>query len=149
MASRDQLIRDVLFFLKDDFSSNITDPISSIRGNTSKFVMTSFPEREVKYPLITLEVANIEETRAGMQTTNMDIFLTIEIRVFSLSVTQSDKLAQEVLDRLADIQFTSSTGSIANDFHDLTIGSATRVDSPGERGVKSRIIQINYRFFNT
>lgn len=148
MAVRDQLIRDVLFFIKNELDTNITDPISSVRGNTSKFVMTSFPDREVKYPLITLEVTNYEGTRAGMQTTTMDINLTIEIRIWSLSVTQSDKLAQEIADRLADIQFTASTGSVANDFHDFSIGSMIRVDEPGERGVKSRILQINYKFFN-
>lgn len=148
MASRDQLIRDVLFFLKDDFTSNITDPISSSRGNTSKFIMTSFPEREVKYPLITLEVSNYEATRAGMQTTNMDITLSIEIRIWSLSVTQSDQLAQQIADRLSDIQFTGS-GSIDNDFHDFSIDSMVRVDDPGERGTKSRVFQINYKFFST
>ena len=82
--------------------------------------MTSFPEREVKYPLITLEVNNIEEARSGMQTTAMDILLTVEIRIWTKSVAQSDKLTQEILDLLADIQFTG-TGSIANDFHDFGV----------------------------
>ena len=110
--------------------------------------MTSYPEREVRYPLITLEVNNVEETRAGMQTTAMDISLTIEIRVWSKSVAQSDKLAHEILDELADIQFTDSTGSVANDFHDFNIGSVVRVDEPGKGATKSRIISLSYRFFN-
>ncbi len=147
MAARDQLIRDVLFFIKDDLDSNVTDPISS-RGNTSKFVMTSFPEREVKYPLITITATNIEELRAGMQVAAMDVTLTVEVRIWSLSITQSDQLAQNILDRLADIQF-SSGGSIDNDFHDFNILSTVRVDEPGKRGPKSRIIQLQYKFFNT
>ena len=148
MASRSTLIRDILFFLKNTALSSVTDPLSGSRGSSSAFIMTSFPEREVKYPLITLEVSNIEETRAGMQSTNMDITLTVEVRIRTESVALSDQLAQEILDRLADIQFTTTTGSIDNDFHDFTVGSVIRVDDPGKGGIKSRIIQLNYRFFN-
>ena len=146
-TERKTLFRDLLFFLKDQLSTNIEDPITN-RGVSSAFIMTSFPEREVKYPLITLEITNIEESRAGMQTTAMDINLTVEIRVWSKSVAQSDKLSQEILDELADIQFTATTGSVANDFHDFNIGSVVRVDEPGKGGTKSRIIQVSYKFFN-
>jgi len=147
MANRNTLIKDVLFFLKGQISSNITDPISALRGSSSKFVMTSYPEREVKYPLITVEVNNIEESNAGMHSTFMDIGLTIEIRVWSKSVAQSDQITQQILDLLADIKYVG-TGSIANDFHDFNVGSAVRVDEPGEGGTKSRIIQLSYQFFN-
>ena len=148
MANRSTLYRDLLFFLKGRISANVTDPIASARGSSSAIVMTSYPEREVKYPLITLEITNTTEARAGMQTTAMDINLTAEIRIWTKSVAQSDKLAQEILDDLANIQFTASTGSVANDFHDFNIGSVVRVDEPGEGGTKSRIIQLNYSFFN-
>jgi len=110
--------------------------------------MTTFPEREVKYPLITLEVVNINEARSGMQVSTMDVNLVLQIRIWSLSVTQSDKLAQQVIDLLADEQFTASTGSVANDFHDFNVTSVNRVDEPGERGTKSRVIQLEYKFYN-
>ena len=110
--------------------------------------MTSYPEREVKYPLITLEITNTEEWRAGMQTTAMDITLSLELRIWSKSVAQSDKLAQEILDLLANRQFTNIEGSVDNDFHDFNINSVIRVDEPGKGATKSRIIQLNYKFFN-
>lgn len=147
MADRATLLRDILFFLKDDISSNITDPIAATRSSDSRFVMTTFPERKVEYPLITVEVANVEQTRAGMQTTAMDISLVIIIRIWSKSVAQSDQLNQQILDRLADIQY-SAGGSIDNDFHDFTVLSNVRVDEPGEGAVKSRITQVGYRFYN-
>ena len=148
MANRSTLYTDLLFFLKGRLAANITDPVSSARGSSSAFIMTSYPEREVKYPLITLEISNTAESRAVMQTTNMDIKLTVDIRIWTKSVAQSDKFAQEILDDLADLQFTASTGSVANDFHDFNVGSVIRVDDPGEGGTKSRIIQLNYSFFN-
>jgi len=147
MAERKTIIKDILSFLKNELSTNITDPLAN-RGNSSKFIMTSYPEREVKYPLITLEVNDIQEARAGMQTAAMDISLVIEMRIWSKSVTQSDKLTQEILDRLATIQFNAEDGSIDNDFHDFNIGSVLRVDEPGKGATKSRIIQLSYRFFN-
>ena len=147
MSSRKTLFRDLLFFLKGRITANITDPISASRGSSSAFVMTSYPEREVKYPLITLEINNIEEARAGMQTTAMDIALTVEVRIWSKSVSQSDKMCQELLDDLANLQFTASTGSIDNDFHDFNIGSVVRVDEPGKGATKSRIIQLSYKFY--
>ena len=147
MANRETIIGDVLFFLKDLISSNVTDPISSTRGSSSAFVMTSFPEREVKYPMVVIQVTNIGESRAGMQTSTMDVTLEVEVRIWSKSVTQSDKMAQEILDLLGDKQFTAS-GSIDNDFHDVNIGSTVRVDEPGQGGTKSRVIQLSYRFFN-
>lgn len=148
MANRSTLYRDLLFFLKDLISSNVTDPLSGSRGSSSAFVMTSFPEREVKYPLITLEITDTNELRAGMQTTAMDVTLTVDVRIWSKSIAQSDKLTQEILDLLANEQFTSSTGSIDNDFHDFNVGSVIPVNEPGKGGTKSRIIQLNYSFFN-
>jgi len=147
MAARQTLFSDVLYFLKNLISSNITDPIASARGNSSAFVMTTFPEREVKYPLITLEIVNSAQARAGMQTSKMDIELDINVRIWSKSVTQSDKLAQQILDLLADNQFPAS-GSVENNFHDFNIGSVNRVDEEGQGGTKSRIIQLNYKFFD-
>src|SRR3990167_785235 len=137
MAVRSQLYRDLLFFLKDLISDNVTDPVSSARGGSSAFVMTSFPEREVKYPLITIQINNTSERSAGLQVGTMDVILTAEIRIWSQSVTQSDQLCQQILDLLADNQYTASSGSIANDFHDFNILSCVRVDEPGQGGVKS------------
>jgi len=90
----------------------------------------------------------VEESRAGMQTTAMDVNLTVQIRIWSKSITQSDSLAQDVLDKLADIQFQASTGSVDSGFHDFNVGSVIRVDEPGKGATKSRIIQLNYKFFN-
>ena len=77
------LVRDILFFIKDDISTNVTDPISSTRGSSSSFVMTSFPQRAVEYPLIVIKMTNAEVFRAGMQTTNMDYIINIEVRVWA------------------------------------------------------------------
>ncbi len=68
-------IRDVLSFIKSDLTTNIIDPISSKRHSSSKFIMTSYPQRKVQYPLITLKVINQREARESMQTTSMDVII--------------------------------------------------------------------------
>lgn len=150
MVAKDTIVADTLFFIKDDFNSNITDPISSKRSSKSKFIMTSYPARPVQYPIVTIKCINIEMIRAGMQTTAQDITLSIEIRIWGRNQREKEEISTDVLNRLSDIQFTAS-GSIANNLHDLLIGSAIEIDEPGEPGaktIKSRIITIVYKFYN-
>ena len=151
MAAKDTILRDVLFFIKDDLTGQITDPISSDRSSKSNFIMTSYPVRPVQYPIITIKCINVEAVRAGMQTTAQDITLSIEIRVWARNQREKDEIFTEIFNRLSDIQFTATTGSVANDFHDLFIGSAIEIDEPGESGaqaIKSRVLSMEYKFYN-
>ncbi len=145
MSTRENIYADLLSFVKTDLNSNITDPLSS-RGSDSAFVMTSFPHKFVKYPLITIRISNLIANRSGMQTDRLDIELGVEIRIWTKSQTQRDKLAQQIIDRLADIQFTGS-GSVESDFHDFGILSSIDVDEP-EIKIFSKVIEVQYRFFN-
>lgn len=147
MATVATFIRDVLFFIKNDLISNITDPITSKRATSSKFVMTSYPERPVEYPLITIKLLNQTATRAGMQTIAMDVTIELEVRVWARNQKEKDELFTKVYDRLRNIQF-STGGSIANDLHDFTLTSGIEIDEDGKGGIKSRIGQFRYRFFN-
>ncbi len=142
------IIRDVLFFIKDDLTGQITDPISSTRPSNSKFIMTSYPQRQVQYPIVTIKVTNVEAFRAGMQSTSMDYIFTIELRVWGRNQKEKDEIYTAVLDRLRTIQFTSSSGSIANNLHDFNATSAVEIDEEGKGKPKSRICEIQYKFFN-
>ena len=146
-VTRSTLLRDVILFIKNDLNSNITDPISGSRSGSSAFVMTSFPQRNVKYPMVTIKVVNVESLRAGMQTTAMDTTLTLELRVWGRNQKEKDEIYTQMLDRLASIQFTVSTGSVANNLHDFNILSSIEIDEEGKGGMKSRILQCEYKFF--
>jgi hypothetical protein len=141
-------IRDVLFFIKNDLLTNITDPIVSKRSGSSGWVMTSYPQKLVQYPLITIKMTNFNGTRAGMQTNAMDVTLNLEIRIWGRDQKEKDTLGNSVYKRLRDIQFTTTTGSIANSLNGFTLLSATEVDEPGEDQPKSRILQIKYNFYD-
>jgi hypothetical protein len=147
MATKASLLTDLYSFLKTSLSS-ITDPISGKRGSSSAFIMTSYPQREVKYPLITIKCTNFKGPRAGMQTTAQDISLTIEIRIWARNEKEKDDLFIAVQNQLASVQFSAGTGSVAKDFHNFNVLSGTEIDEPGEQGIKSRILQLSYQFYN-
>lgn len=140
-------IADVLYFIKTDLLANITDPNSASRPSKSSFVMTSYPKKQVVYPMITLKVPNRDSTRAGMQTVAMDITVQIEVRVWARNEKDKDGLTDQVYDRLRNIQFTAS-GSIDNNLHDFAELSNVEVEEDGELGIKSRILTVQYKFFN-
>ncbi len=141
-------VRDILFFIKNDFLSNITDPIESTRSSQSRFVITSYAQRLVIYPMITLKVTNYTATKAGMQTTAQDIIAFIEVRIWARNEKEKEEIATACFNRLNNIQFTANTGSIANYLYDFELRSAIEVDEEGEDQPKSRILNIQYKFFN-
>ena len=147
MVNSETFIRDILLFLKGDLLENIDDPIAAGRTNGS-FIMTSYPQRITQYPIITIKLVNQSAERAGMQTTAMDVNLTIEIRVWARNQAEKDDISNQIYKRLRDIQFTTLTGSVANDLHHYKLNSDVEVDEPGEGNPKSRILQINYKFYN-
>jgi hypothetical protein len=147
MANKETLLYDLFNFIKTSLAS-VTDPIASTRKSSSKFIMTSYPQKEVQYPLITIKCTNFEGVRSGMQTTAQDIKLTVEIRVWARNEKEKDNLFMEVQNALANAQFIETTGSVANDFHNFNVISGIEIDEDGEQGIKSRIIQLNYGFYN-
>jgi len=151
VVTAQNFIADVLYFIKNSFTSGstpITDPIASSRPGGSAFIMTSYPQRQAVYPLITIKLINQKANRAGMQITAMDVEMVIEIRVWARNQKEKDALSNQVYYTLRNLQFTSSTGSEVNNLHDFTLLSDVEVDEPGEGNPKSRIVQIKYKFFN-
>ena len=146
-VSSSTFIRDILFFIKDNLG-NITDPLGVNRNSQSKFVMTSFPERLVEYPLITVKLTNQSAIPSGMQTTTMDVVIVVEIRVWARNQKEKDELGNDCYKRLRDIQFTAG-GSRANFLHNFTLLSDVELDEPGKNQPKSRILSIQYKFFDT
>jgi len=147
MVESATFVRDTLFFIKNDLSSNITDPISSSRASNSRFVMTSYPQREAQYPLITVKIPNYNAIRAGMQVDHMDMEMTVEVRIWARNVKERDELFEDVFNRLRQIQFTAG-GSVEAELHDFNMPSAVEIDEEGDQGIKSKVIEINYKFYN-
>jgi len=141
------IIRDVLYTIKNDLRNNITDPIQSSRTPISGFIMTSYPQRVVQYPLITIKLTNASATRAGMQTSAMDYVINLEIRIWARNQKEKDELFTAVLERLRNIQF-SVGGTVDADIHEFSALSGVEIDEEGKGKPKSRILEVQYRFYN-
>ena len=147
-VSSDTFIRDILFFIKDSLKVGVTDPISSNRSTQSNFIMTSYPNRLTQYPLITIKLTNYTATSAGMQTNAMDVIAFIEVRVWGRNQKEKDKLGNDCYKVLRDLQFTATTGSVANYLYNFVLLSAVEVNEEGDNQPKSRILNIQYKFYN-
>lgn len=140
-------ISDATLFIRNLLLNTITDPIAASRPSGSKFVATSYHEREVRYPMITVISDNVSLTRDGMRSEGGQGNINFEIRVWARNVVERDTLSDSVIDCLRTKQTDSSTGSIANNLFGLNIGSAVNVDEPGPNGIHSKVLSISYQLF--
>jgi hypothetical protein len=138
-------ISDTVIQLRDTLSSNITDPISSSRSAGEKFVMTGYPQRLVKYPIVTVQNTNIDSQKLGMQSELLMVRIPIEIRVWARNQKEKDFLTQEVMNHLRGIEFDSD-GTVKASLIDFGITSAVNVDEDGQNTPKSRVITVEYKY---
>jgi len=132
-------IQDILIFLRNDLRNFITDPIS----RTNSFIMTSYPTRDVKYPLITIKTTNIETRSLGMSSESHWATLNIEIRVWARNEKEKDGLTQEVIDRLRDIQYGTG-GTNDEQIYGFRLLSAVPIEEEGEKTPKSMVMEYQY-----
>lgn len=146
MVSTTTWIEDSVKFIRDDLGSNITDPISGSRSGRDRFVMTSYPERPVKYPLITVRNNGSSLVRLGMRSSLCQANIVLEVRVWARNEVEKDQLTEQVQNRLRSIQFTTTGTSDFQKLHDFGISSVVPVDESGVEGVKSNVLTVNYFF---
>ena len=138
------LLADTLYYVKNFISGNTTDPIS--RPSNESFVMTSYPTRPVRYPLITIkDTSSFDNGSLGFQSENSMFYIDIEIRIWARNVKERDTLAQEIYNDLKANQIGASGTSQANNLHDLKLISMVNID---ESEVKSKIMTFRFLFIS-
>ena len=148
MVQTATILQDSLFFVKNFLLTNLTDPIASSRPSTEKFIMTSYPQRPVRYPLITVKDMNSYSImRSGFQSTITQHYVEIEVRIWARDIKEKDNLADAIFQKLKDNQFTSSTGQTANFLHDFQLMSSVNVDEVD--GPKSKVMTFKFLFVAT
>jgi len=134
-------LSDTVLFLRDKLNSNITDPLASTRS-PARFVMTSYPQRETLYPVITVaDSGTTQEGKLGMSSEGSILRVGIEIRIWARNTKERDTLFGEVYDWLRTNQRGGSDDTIDANLYDFTLGSTVNVS---EENVKSKVIEINY-----
>lgn len=146
--SSSTFLSDSIKFIRDFLDSNITDPISTKRSGRDRFVMTSYPKRGVKYPIITIRSSNIPNIkRSGMQSEGVWTGFVIEVRVWARNEVEKDELTEKVFNALRENQFGAG-GSVEFELHDFIMNSAVPIDeegAEGEQSIKSMVMEYQYR----
>jgi len=147
MVSSSTFLSDTIKFIRDDLDDNVTDPVSTLRSGRDRFVMTSYPTRPVKYPIITVKDVGVSAPeRMGMQSEISLIRLSVEVRVWARNVKEKDELAEAVFTQLRQNQFGGASASTDAELHDFRLNSMVNVDEPGQAGVKSKVMEFEYIF---
>jgi len=109
--------------------------------------MTSYPERPVKYPIITVKAANVaDERRLGMRSELTWMSLPMEVRIWARNVKERDELFQQVYNRLRSNQFDGgASSSDDNELHDFLLRNSFDIDEEGQSGIKSKILEVEYK----
>jgi len=140
------IIHDSVLFIRNLLLNNVTDPETSARSGNEKFVMTGYPEREVRYPIITVTHTAGSAARLGMNTEDMMHTVNLEVRVWARNMKEKDQLTDAVVDKLQTLQ-RDTTGTVAEGLVHLSVTSMTNVDEPGDGGIKSKIITVVYEVY--
>lgn len=137
-------LKDSVLMIRDDLIANITDPITAKRTGDEKFVMTSYPQRISKYPLITIRRRSISVPFAsGTQATVHYIQIPLEIRVWARNVVERESLAQDIINRFRTARLTTYA---AGGMFDFQVTSTIDVDEGGDAGIHSVLIYVQYNF---
>ena len=112
-------------------------------------VYTSYPQKNVIYPMITVVDRNINQPqRLGMGTEGTVLNITLEIRIWARNVKERDELFDSVYTYLKNDQLDTGTGLVESNLNNLSLLSAVNVSEDGEAGIKSKVMEINFMFIN-
>ena len=133
--SSSKFIADFVIYIRDKLKTNIS-------GVNSR-VFTSYPQRNVIYPMITVtDIGSRQEGKLGMSSEGTILRLGVEIRVWARNVKERDEIFDSVYDYLRTNQLSGDDITGAN-LHDFTMTSVVNVSEPD---VKSKVGEFQYLF---
>lgn len=140
------VIRDVTLLIRNLISGAGLDPVSGARANVSgaRFVMTNFPERNVVYPMITVEARKQAAEKLGSNSQSMKVPVTVTTRTWSKSKGQADQLADAVFRVLQTSQSGGALSTEGNGLYGFTGLAEVDVDDPGKEGIHSKVSEFGY-----
>lgn len=150
-----RIIQDILWFIKNHLNdqTELTDPISASRPGDEAWIMTSYPSRPVRYPIITIKDLNQNTLEIlGLRSEALLQSITMEMRVWGRNVAERDRLADQLFSVMRRQQIdaipTSSVVSAETwDLHDFKLLSAVNVDEVD--GPKSKVLTVEYKYVAT
>lgn len=137
------LIADVVTKLKTFLTNNISVGT----------VYTSYPEKEVNYPIIILAHAGFRDEHISIGTEYKGVTITIRIEVWSQSTKERDEIWDDIYDELrhhyttVDASGDSITGLL---LFNMIITSCLDIDTESPRGrghIHRKIADVQFSFY--
>lgn len=145
MVSTSTIRADTTKYLRDKLAANITDPNSAEHTGAFKFVMTSFPERGVKFPVIIINVTNISDAVLGLGTENRIVTIIFEVDIWGRTVKERDELYDAVYHYLRGNQLGATEAVLGEKLYNFQILSVNNVDEEGIDAPHRTLIQGSYQ----
>lgn len=148
------IIHDSVTKIATLLQNNCTDPISATRAQ-STWIMTSYPERDVEYPIIIVAHAAHRDEHTSIGSEYKTNYITLRIEVWSKSTKQRDEVWDDVYDELRHHYKTADANgdSIQSiGLRDPTWGNAMDLDTLAPKGrghIHRKISTIQFTFYAT
>lgn len=141
-----RIVSDSTLLIRDLIASGVTDPIS--RTGNQRFVLTSYPERDVRYPIITVLGKSLSESQ-GWHTEAQALELGFEVRTWGRTQEEMDKVSDSVYDALRTSQQGTSpvSGTETYNLFNFRKVSDVPVIEEGKGGIHSKVQTYQYNFF--
>lgn len=148
-VSGSTILHDSVLKVRALIASGVTDPISATRWTASgcKFVVTSFPDRLVQYPVITVQGHRLLDERMGTQTQAMKTPVRLVVNVWSKATKERDTLADAVYQTLKTSQMGTGagwTGTELDLLYDFHLINEFDIDETGMRGIHRKYMEFSY-----
>lgn len=136
-------LSDIVLFLRDLLRANVTDPLS--RSGGVGFVMTTYPKRDIVYPVVVLRQSNITTENMGMQSEVIDLSINLEIQVFARNAKECDEISQDIIDTLRTAKFGTG-GTVEESIFGLRLTSAIPIiELVGENTIHRKVMTFLYK----
>ena len=139
--------RDVVLFMRDLISGTIPDPLSNRQtqsgdaGSNARFVMTSWPERAVAYPLITVTHVSATDQRLGISTTDALMTNRLQVDVWSKQKSMTDGLTGSIY---YTVRNSALTTAVASGLFTFRLAGMRNLDEIGKGGIHRKSIDVEY-----
>jgi len=146
------LVHDTVTKIATFLQNNCTDPISATRAQ-SVWVFTSYPERNIEYPFITIAHSAHRDEYTSIGTEYKTVFTTLRIEVWSKSTKERDEVWDDIYDELRH-HYTTTDGSSDSvtsiGLRDMIVTNSVDIDMDSPRGrghIHRKISTIQFTFY--
>jgi len=139
------LIHDATLYMRSVLISGVTDPISGTRATNEKWVMTTHPERPVRYPYMEIKAMPLNDFMLGMGATERITPIRYELAIRSKNIKDRDTIWDSVYATLKT-ETLATSGTQFYGLHDFNLDSVVDVDEEGMEGIHHRHGAFTYYY---